>query len=111
MDITTEYPDPHRVVLRLSGRLDLVSAAQLRKHVERAVDDGHVRVVTDLAGVAFIDSTGLGALIAALKHARQAGGELRMAAAGEQVTTVLKLTRLDRVLRAYATVDDALDGL
>jgi anti-sigma B factor antagonist len=45
-----------------------------------------------------------------LKTSRQAGGDLRLAAAGEQVLTVLGLTNLDRILRPYATVDDAADG-
>lgn len=97
--------------MRLTGRLDLVSAAALRGAVERAVAGGTPNLVVDLSGVGFVDSSGLGALVAGLKHARQAGGELRIAAAGEQVMTVLTLTRLVRVLRPYATVAEALDGL
>lgn len=111
MDITTEPLDGGRAVLRPEGRLDLVSAARLRAAVEEAVTAGHRSVVVDLAGVAFIDSSGLGMLVAGLKHARQAGGELRIAAPGDQVRTVLSLTRLERVLQPYATLDDALAGL
>ncbi len=98
-------------MLRLEGRLDLVSAAALREATVKTVDAGHVNIVADLSDVAFIDSSGLGALVAGLKHARQAGGELRIAGAGRQVLTVLKLTRLDRVLRPYPSVDDALSDL
>jgi anti-sigma B factor antagonist len=97
--------------MRLEGRLDLVSAAQLRTAVDEAVAAGRPRLVVDLSGITFVDSSGLGALVAGLKKARQAGGELRIAAAGEQVLTVLTLTRLIRVLRPYGTVDEALDGL
>jgi anti-sigma B factor antagonist len=43
-----------------------------------------------------------------LKAARQAGGDLRIARAGEQARSVLSLTSLDRVFRMYDTVDDAL---
>jgi anti-sigma B factor antagonist len=63
--------------------------------------------VVDLSGTAFIDSSGLGALIAALKKARQAGGDLRIVGPTEQVRTVLGLTNLDRVLRPFDRVEDA----
>jgi anti-sigma B factor antagonist len=98
-------------VLQLDGRLDLVSASAVRRAVEAAVASGRPSLVVDLEDVSFVDSSGLGALIAGLKHARQAGGELRIAAAGEQVLTVLRLTRLDRVLRPYGSVAEARSGL
>ena len=49
-------------------------------------------------------------MIAGLKRARQAGGDLRLAGAVEQVQTVMRLTNLDRVLRPHETVADAADG-
>ena len=65
--------------------------------------EGRAHVVVDLTAVPFMDSSGLGAIIAALKKARQAHGDLRIAGANEQVITVLKLTNLDRVLRPFTT--------
>jgi anti-sigma B factor antagonist len=97
-------------VLQLQGRLTMVAAPQLRAEVERSVREARPRVVVDLTGVEFVDSSGLGALVAGLKTARQAGGDLRIAAAGDQVRTVLGLTNLDRVLRNHGSVEDALDG-
>jgi anti-sigma B factor antagonist len=95
-------------VLRPSGRLTLISAPKFRDVLREAVDTGRRRTVVDLRDITFMDSAGLGALVAGLKMARQAGGDLRIAAATAQVTTVLKLTNLDRVLRPYASVGDAL---
>lgn len=111
MEIRVQTQEGRRSVVELEGRLDLVSAAQVRAGLAEAVDAGHPLVVVDLTGVPTIDSSGLGALVAGLKHARQAGGELRIAAAGEQVRTVLDLTKLTRVLRPYDTVAEALEGL
>lgn len=111
MVITSDPLGARVVVLRLDGRLDLVTAPGLRTAVEGEVGAGRPDVVLDLSAVTFMDSSGLGVLIASLKHARQAGGELRIAAAAEQVLTVLKLTKLERVLKPYATVDEALEGL
>lgn len=97
-------------VLRPEGRLDLLSAAQLKQQLTDAVAGGAQQLVIDMAGVTFIDSSGLGALIGGLKAARLAGGDLRIARAGEQARLVLELTRLDRVLQAYATVEEAVAG-
>lgn len=68
---------------------------------------GKPRIVVDLSAVDFIDSSGLGALIGGLKAARQEGGDLRIACAGDQVKAVLKLTNLDRILAPYGTVEEA----
>ncbi|MBC7590775.1 MAG: STAS domain-containing protein [Salinibacterium sp.] len=64
----------------------------------------------DLSDVDFIDSSGLGALIGGLKAARQAGGDLRIAAPNEQVRLVLQLTNMERVLTAYPAASSAFNG-
>lgn len=97
-------------VIRPQGRLTMVTAPQLRTLVADTVGEGRNRVVVDLGAVEFMDSSGLGALIAGLKTARQAGGDLRIACVAPQVATVLQLTNLDRVLRSYDTVEGALDA-
>lgn len=90
-------------VLTAVGDLDVGSAPSLRatiiEHLPRA--DGHL--VLDLAGVHFIDSMGLGALIGGLKRARAQGGDLRLAAPSDAVARILELTRLDR---AFVVGDD-----
>ena len=78
--------------------------------LDRTVREGTRRIVVDLGATEFVDSSGLGALIGGLKTARQAGGDLRLAAAGEQVRTVLALTNLDRILRPHPGVEDAARG-
>lgn len=110
MDIERDVIDPDLAVLRCDGRLNMVAAPALRACIEQSVEAGHARVVVDLEKISFIDSSGLGSLIAGLKKARQAGGNLRIAAATEQVLTVLKLTNLDRVLRPHRSVEEASRG-
>lgn len=107
MNITTTLRDDGVAVLAVEGRINLVSAPDLRRAVQSAVDEGSARVAVDLSAVDFIDSSGLGALISGLKTARTAGGDLRLAAATAQVTSVLQLTNLDRILRVYPSPDDA----
>ena len=69
---------------------------------------GAPRLILDLEAVSFVDSTGLGSVIAALKMARSSKGDLRLAAPNQQVRVVLELTTLDRVFAYYPTVEDAL---
>jgi anti-anti-sigma factor len=97
------------VVIRPEGRLNMVAAPQLRNELHSQVYAGHARLAIDLSATDFIDSSGLGVLISGLKVARQAGGDLRIAAPTVQVTTVLELTNLDRVLRTHASPDGAFD--
>lgn len=98
------------VVARLAGRLDLLAAPAVKQRLAEVVAGGHPRLVVDLAEVPFIDSTGLGSLVGGLKAARQAGGDLRIANPGEQARAILQLTTLDRVLRPYPSVEEALAG-
>src|SRR5215213_529446 len=94
MELTLETPATGVAVARLTGRLDLLSAGGVREQLNEAVAGGQRHLVVDLGEVAFIDSSGLGALIGALKTARQAGGDMRVARPGEQARMVLELTTL-----------------
>jgi anti-sigma B factor antagonist len=96
------------VVLTPKGRLTVVSVPTLREAVAAALEAGGRILVVDLRETTFVDSSGLGALVSALKSSRQAGGDLRLVAPSEQVSMVLRLTNLDRVLQPRATVEEAL---
>ncbi|MFY0407209.1 STAS domain-containing protein [Solicola sp. PLA-1-18] len=92
------------------GRLNMVSARRLSEVVTDLVGGGTNRIVVDMGQTDFMDSSGLGALIAGLKTTRQAGGDLRLACPTEQIQTVLELTNLNKVLRPRPTVEGAFDA-
>lgn len=96
------------VMLVPEGKFNLVAAPLLKARINDLLAAGQARLVVDLHAVDFIDSSGIGTLIGGLKAARQQGGDLRIANAGEQVRAVLKLTNLDRILAPHATVEEAL---
>ena len=108
MEVAVDIQSGGAVVVRLAGRLDLASAAEVKQRLTRAIAEGHRRLVVDLGDVTFIDSSGLGALIGGLKAARLQRGDLRIARPAEQARLVLELTTLDRVLQPYPTVEEAL---
>ena len=104
MDITQHELGEGKAVLRLVGKLNMVSAAFLRDFIATAVAEGCSWLTIDLSRVDFLDSSGLGALINGLKTARLAGGDLRILGPNTQVKLVLQLTNLDSLL---TTVDQA----
>jgi anti-sigma B factor antagonist len=104
----TSVADGGATVIEASGRLDMVAAPQLKALVQSAVGSAKTPVVVELSGVQFMDSTGLGALISGLRTTRQAGSDLRIAGATSQVLTVLQMTRIDRVMTPYGSVEEAL---
>ena len=109
METSVEHRTSTVAILRLTGRLDFLSAAAAREQFSQQVTSGRSHLIVDLSGLSFIDSSGLGALIGGLKTARQASGDLRLAQPTDQALSVLKLTSLDRVFRTYSTVEEAID--
>ena len=105
-----EHRSGHIAVIRPAGRLDRLAAPELEAEFSALVAGGNPRLVVDLAAVSFIDSSGLGALISGLGATRRAGGDLRIARLDGHSGALFRLTALDRVLRLYATVEDALAG-
>jgi anti-sigma B factor antagonist len=105
-----EVHDGQTAVIALNGQLDARSAARVRQDFADAVAAGYPRLVVDLAAVDFVDSSGLSSLISGLKAARLAGGDLRIARPSDHVVMLLKMTQLERVMRSYASVEEALVG-
>lgn len=108
LEVQTKQTEAGVTVLMPSGKLDVAGAPALKAAIGDAVKNGPPRLVIDMEGVSFVDSTGLGSVIAALKMARSSKGDLRLAAPNQQVRVVLELTTLDRVFAYYPTVEDAL---
>ena len=95
-------------VLRVTGEIDVATAPRLREQVVALVAEGATRLVVDLEGVDFIDSTGLGALVGALKRVRTQGGELAIVCTKDRLLKVFEITGLVRVFDIHDTVDAAV---
>jgi anti-sigma B factor antagonist len=83
------------VIEPVVARLDASVAPAFRQEALAAISDGGRRVVVDLKRVEFMDSSGLGALVSILKAL--GGGAMAVCNAGPSVTSLLKLTRMDKV--------------
>ena len=107
MNITDELQG-NILVLRVGEtRLDAARAPALREELLRHIDAGHSQIVLDLSKTDFLDSSGLGALVSAVKRLGSKG-TLAIAGAQGAVTRLFSLTRMDRVFALHPSVDAAV---
>ncbi|MCK6554136.1 STAS domain-containing protein [Candidatus Binatia bacterium] len=98
------------VVTLLEKRLDARSASPFKDKMVALIDEGHSRIVLDIREIEFIDSSGLGVIVAVLKQL--AGqGDLVICGARDTVRSMFKLTRLDKVFQMFTDVGDAVAAL
>ncbi len=95
------------IVVALEGDVDLESSPQAREVLLASVGESP-KVLVDLSGVHYIDSSGVATLVEALQTARKKQGELALAAVSESARRVFELARLDKVFTIHASVADGL---
>ena len=88
-------------VVRPNGILDGTQAIQLRQEISQRLDKTAEIILIDLQEVTFIDSSGLGALVSALKMVRTRGGKLFICSINDQVRMLFELTSMDRVFKVF----------
>lgn len=99
------------VILRLGGELDMHTAEAFRRAAEDALErHGTYRLVVNLAGVSFIDSSGLGALLGRYRRIAQRQGKLALVAPPENVRAMLELSGVFKVIPVYDSEQKALAG-
>jgi len=94
-------------VVTPAGEIDLASAPRLKSSLVALLDEGFTRFVLDLCAVRYLDSTGLGVLIA-FSRRLNAEGRIVLAHAPEPVLGLLELTGLDAQFETFASMEDAL---
>ncbi|WP_419781883.1 STAS domain-containing protein [Maridesulfovibrio sp.] len=97
------------IVRPKTHRLDASTAVDFKNTLLKLIEEGNLRLLLNLEKVDFIDSSGLGAIISAL---RQVGvkGDIKLCDIAEQVEELLRLTRLNKVLATFPCEKDALEG-
>jgi anti-sigma B factor antagonist len=107
-DLVTRDVGDATFVVGLTGEVDLYTAPELKSELLRLVAEEPTRIVVDLSGATFVDSTTLGVLLGAVKRLRLIGGELVIVCADLNIRRILSITLLDRAFTIYDTLDDAL---
>jgi anti-sigma B factor antagonist len=104
-------PGRECTVVQVAGDLDMATSPQLRDGLQRLLADGTRNVVVDMAGVGFMDSSAIGALVVMFRAFRDGGGRLCLAAVQPQVRSILAVTSVDRAIDVYDTVQAAEAGM
>ncbi|MCG8408396.1 MAG: STAS domain-containing protein [Phycisphaerales bacterium] len=96
------------VVMRLSGSCTMNVAAQLGENIKKLASESPRFIVLEMSTLDFIESTGLGSIVAGYLRLRRHQGEVRLVAPSEAIARLLDLTRLTQLFEVYKTVDEAL---
>jgi anti-sigma B factor antagonist len=98
-------------ILVVRGEVDLSTSERLKEAVYSCLEGGTGNLVVDLNGLEFMDTTGLGALVAGLKRARQGGGDMALVCNRGHLLKIFSLTGLDKVFSIYDNLHRCLSSL
>jgi len=107
-----EKIENHVAVLSLSGKMmGGPETTALHDHIRGLMNDGIKNVVIDLHGVKWINSSGLGVLMAAMTTLKNADGQMKLANVTEKVESLLMITQLMRIFKTYDSIDRAISAM
>jgi anti-sigma B factor antagonist len=98
------------VIRPLQKRLDSYMAEEFKAHMKSIVDKGHLQILLDMSDVEFVDSSGLGAIIATMLALRPQG-RLMVCNVRDNVFSLFRLTRIDRVIPVMTDTEEALRAM
>ena len=97
------------VVVVIQGKLMGGPATETcHKQMKHLIEEGHHQIVINMSGVEWVNSSGLGMLVACYTSCRNANGLLKIAGATEKTKSLLKMTKLNTVLESYDTTKQAV---
>ncbi|MEO7146132.1 MAG: STAS domain-containing protein [Bryobacteraceae bacterium] len=98
------------VIFDLKGRLTVGEATNLREQVIEAVKQGRIKIILNLAGVEYIDSTGLGGMVICFTTLQKAGGSLKLENLNKRNIELIVLTKLHTVFEIFSEEQDAVNS-
>ena len=109
VEIDVQDKGPYRVLVP-TGDLDVYTVGSLRDALGKLIEEGSAKVVVDLDGVPFMDSSGLGALMGGVRRMRESGGDLAIACTREQHLKLFTITGFGEGVSIAPTVEEAAKG-
>lgn len=107
LSVSTRDEGPFSIV-EVGGEVDVYTAPRLREAVVTAIDGGNIRLIVDVERVDFLDSTGIGVLVGALKKVRAQGGTLDIVCTQPRLLKIFDITGLDKVFGLHTSVAEAI---
>ena len=98
------------MIVRVEGQLVVGNRNELKEHLQGLLEKGERRFLIDFAQTGYIDSSGLGALVALARKVREEGGDLRLSGLNEDLRSLFELTKLDTLFAITETPELALSS-
>ena len=108
LDIRTAQ-DGNVCTIVVEGEVDVYTAPRLKDELVTLIQGGCTHVIVDLEKVGFIDSSGLGVLVSALRRTREKDGDVRIVCTRESILKIFRITGLDKVFPIFSDAADAAD--
>jgi anti-sigma B factor antagonist len=103
--------DDHAAIMAVDGEIHVSTAPEFSELLNDAVQQGRTRLVLDLTGVTFIDSTGLSVLLTALRRVARADGRMALVCSNPTVLRLFEITHLDSTFDIHAELEPALAAI
>ena len=97
-------------IVTVQGEIDVETSPQLRECFDKLLAAGEHNFVIDMAGVDFVDSSGLAAFVRLFKRVRIGEGDVRLCGLRPEVSKIIELTRLNRVFDVFETRAQAVES-
>jgi anti-sigma B factor antagonist len=94
----------------IKGDIDINSSPAIRDSFEKAVKEKAMKVLVNLNGVSYVDSSGLATLVEMLKKTRAYGGKLRISNLAPKVKSLFEITKLEKLFEIFETEEEAIAG-
>ena len=107
---TEVQQESNSTVVKVTGSVDALTAAELSKVLTAQITEGHANLVVDLTGVEFMSSAGLRTLLGAVKEARSNGGDLRITSTNPGVDKVLKMSGFNNIAKVFPSQAEAVSS-
>ncbi len=108
LDIRSEK-DGVACTIILDGEVDVYTAPQLKEELVSLIRGGCTHLTIDLEQVGFIDSSGLGVLVSALRRAREKDGVVRIVCTRDGILKIFRITGLDKVFPIFSDAAEAAE--
>jgi len=94
----------------IKGDIDINSSPDIREAFEKGIKNKMMKILVNLNGVSYVDSSGLATLVEMLKKTRVYGGKLRISNLAPKVKSLFEITKLEKLFEIFETEEEAIAG-
>ena len=109
--VNTRVLNDKAQAVEVQGEIDVYTSPRVKEAINELIEKGHYQLVINLEGVRYIDSTGLGVLIGALKKVREHSGRILLVCTNPQIKKIFNITGLVKIFEIFKDEDEALQIL